>query len=110
MKKLPEVGALVRHVDTDIVGAVVKVYAAGEHPPASCEVVALSTGDELVWKPEAFEPLSAHEARVFRVLVETFVHVIASTAKMAASTGIAASSIAPLFRSALSTALRPPPR
>jgi hypothetical protein len=36
---LPAVGALVRHVDTGIDGADERVFAAGEHPTATCEAL-----------------------------------------------------------------------
>lgn len=105
----PAVGTIVRHADTGIVGFVQRVYAAGEHPAASCEVVRLSTGDELVWKPESFTALSAAEALVYRTLEAAFRGIVGSTLELARKTGLDPFRVALLLRSALSEALRPRP-
>lgn len=94
-----DLASLVRH-STGVVGAVEKVYAAGEHPSATCEVVRLSTGDELVLKPGEFEIVPAHEALVFLTLVAAFRGIVGSTAEMGGKTGIPFPVVAGLLRGA----------
>lgn len=105
----PPVGALVRHVDTGIVGIVEKSFAPGEHPNVSCAVLALSTGDELIWKPEAFEEIGGETVALF--YRELVVPMMRSGAKLmhasAAKLGVDAKLLPALLRGALSEALRP---
>lgn len=113
----PRVGLFVRHLSTGIVGTVERVYAAGEHPSATCEVVRLSTGDELVLSEDGFELIGGEEAAaLYRRSVAVMTIVVASVRQIAATflRGRPASVaedkrlVDSVLRSALSEAIRGP--
>lgn len=96
----PEISTLVRHVPTGIVGVVEKLFAAGEHPTATCEVVRLST-EELG---------SLAVVSFWNFLLGGIRNVMKAAAAEADRRGVDPSLLQPLFRAAVADAFRTRPK